>query len=364
MKTSKKVMTLMIPTMDGGGSERAVLLLANFWASEGCNVRLILFRRTGVLLDSLHSDVCVHSLDSRLPWVQVWRLIRLLREQRSDNLLCVLNTANTVGVLAQFFGRLHTRIITTVQNHMGAKYAHTRSLLNPFRKLVLGWVLRRADQVVVVSNQIQDYLVDELHLNPASIEVIYNPVDLSLTKQALERPEHPYFQQSVEPVLIAAGRLTRQKNFQLLVRAMSNLSENLRLIILGEGEDRPELEGLIQQLNLIDRVSLPGFKDQPLAWFKWADCYVMSSDWEGFPFVLLEAMSVGLQIVSTDCPSGPAELLDHGSYGRLVPCADAAKLADAILLAVREPMDADRLRGRSAEFNIQKVAEHYAMLLA
>ncbi|MDQ8193296.1 glycosyltransferase [Coraliomargarita sp. SDUM461004] len=359
-----KVITLMVPTMDGGGSERAVLLLANYWASEGCDVRLILFRRTGVLLSALHPNVRIHSLNSRLPWIQVWRLIRYLKEQPADNLLCVLNAANAVGILARLFGRIHTRIIATVHNHMGAKYAHTPSLLNPFRKLVIGWMLRRADRVVVVSKMIQDYLVDELNLAREKTEVIYNPVDLSLTKQALERPEHPYFQQSVGPVIIAAGRLTRQKNFQLLVRAMSNLSENIRLVILGEGEDRPELEGLIQQLNLTDRVSLPGFKDQPLAWFKWADCYVMSSDWEGFPFVLLEAMSMGLQIVSTDCPSGPAELLDHGSYGRLVPCADAAKLADAILLAVREPMDADRLRGRSAEFNIQKVAEHYAMLLA
>lgn len=356
--------TLLIPNMDGGGTERAILMLGSHWAQAGVEVHLILFRREGPLLDLLHSDIRIHSLESDLPVVQIFRLIRFLREHSTKTLLCALNPANAVAVAARVIGRLDTKVIASVQNHFGAKYTYAPSIWNPFRKQVLRWVFAHADVVVPVSQSIRDYLIESIGVHPDKIRVIYNPVEI-LPIEAIEgfaKPMHAFFDSS-EPVLIAAGRLTRQKNFQLLVRAMTHLPENIRLILLGEGEDRDDLEQLVKDLGLSERVSMVGFQSNPLAWFAQADCYVMSSDWEGFPFVLLEAMSVGLQVVSTDCLSGPEEILSRGEHGILVDQENLDSLSVGILMALESPFPKGKLISRASDFSIDTTAVQYVELM-
>jgi len=364
MATLFKEIAIMLPSMTGGGTERAALLLANHWAERGVKVRLILFRREGVLLEELHSDIQVDSLDCNQPLVVVWRLVHYLRRNKIHTLLCLLNPVNAIAVCAKMLGGLDVRIVATVHNHLGAKYKHTPSMLNGLRLKVIACALRQADHVIAVSDSIKDLICKTLGVDEREVSVIYNPVRLQ-PAELLEfsRPRHPYFNESNGPVLIAAGRLTRQKNFQLLLRAMVCLPENVRLVILGEGEDRLALEALCEELNLGTRVSLAGFQSKPLEWFKAADCYVMSSDWEGFPFVLLEALSVGLSVVSTDCPSGPAELLDYGKYGRLVPSGDFHALADAIQEELSCQRDPQVLIRRVDAFNIVTVCEQYEVCL-
>ena len=136
-------------------------------------------------------------------------------------------------------------------------------------------------------------------------------------------------------------------------------SLNAKLTILGEGVLRPDLEALIKILGISNRVSLPGFVLDPVPWFRTADLFVLSSSWEGLPTVMIEALECGVPVVSTDCPSGPAEILDNGRYGRLVPVGDATALAAAIQASLQELHDHDTLRRRAQDFAVPMIADQY-----
>lgn len=161
--------------------------------------------------------------------------------------------------------------------------------------------------------------------------------------------------------MLAVGSFKTQKNFPLLIRAFAQLPQSLKakLIILGEGVLRPELEMLIQELGLQERVALPGFALDPSCWYRSADLFVLSSNWEGFGNVIVEALECGMPVVSTDCPSGPAEILANGRYGQLVPVGDATALAAAIQASLLEAHDHEALRRRAQDFAVPKIAEQY-----
>jgi glycosyltransferase involved in cell wall biosynthesis len=175
------------------------------------------------------------------------------------------------------------------------------------------------------------------------VEVVYNPV-ITPTMLALARqaPDHPWFAPGQPPVIVGAGRLTRQKDFFTLLRAFAEVRRRrpARLIILGEGEDRSALQALADDLGVADEVALPGFQENALAYMAGSAVFALSSAWEGLPTVLIEALAAGARVVSTDCPSGPREILQDGRLGALVPVGDAVALAAAILEALGRPAGA------------------------
>lgn len=351
--------------MSGGGTERAMLMLANQWAKEQRDVVMVLWTASGPLLQQLDSRVEVVSLRTKNPLVATLRFSRFLARADSETVvLSALNPSNMVALLAAKLSSRSIPVLACVQNHLGAKYRSNPSFLNPVRKFVIGWVLRRCTGVVAVSKTIRSYLSAELGIPQSLCAVIYNPVELDPSiSDETANPPHQWFCDDKGPVLIAAGRLTKQKRFDLLIDAMTHLPDSVRLIIIGEGELRPEIEDQISRLNLKQRVDLPGFQNNPTNWFSFADCYVLSSDWEGFPFVLLEAMAAGLQVVATDCPSGPAELLADGAYGHLMPCGDTQAIAKAILSGLEKPYNRDTLIERVKEFRVEEISSQYVRAL-
>jgi glycosyltransferase involved in cell wall biosynthesis len=166
-------------------------------------------------------------------------------------------------------------------------------------------------------------------------------------------------------VLVAVGRLHEQKDFQTLLRAFAlvRARRSARLIILGEGPERPALEAGVAKLGLTEDVDLPGFVPNPYAFMAGASQFVLSSRYEGLPTVLIEAMACGCPVVSTDCPSGPGEILDNGKYGRLVPVGDAAALAEAMEATLDAPPPAAELKARADLFHIDRVIDSYRRLL-
>jgi glycosyltransferase involved in cell wall biosynthesis len=176
---------------------------------------------------------------------------------------------------------------------------------------------------------------------------------------------HPWFLPGQPPVVLAAGRLTRQKDFRTLLRAFARLvsGRDLRLVILGEGPDRGALTTEINALGLNDRVALPGFDDNPFRWMARARLFVLSSAWEGLPGVLIQALACGTPVVSTDCPSGPREVLDDGRFGPLVPVGDVAALAAAMERTLDDPMPAAALKARAACYRIAPVTRQYLAAL-
>jgi len=182
---------------------------------------------------------------------------------------------------------------------------------------------------------------------------------------ASEPIEHPWLVPGPPPVVLAAGRLTAQKDFPTLLRAFARLvpERDLRLMILGEGPDRAALEAEIEALGLGDRVALLGFQANPFSYMARARLFVLSSAWEGLPGVLIQAMACGTPVVSTDCPSGPREVLEGGRLGPLVPVGDAEALARAIMQTLDAPLPAEILKARAAQYGLAPVSRRYLAAL-
>jgi glycosyltransferase involved in cell wall biosynthesis len=177
--------------------------------------------------------------------------------------------------------------------------------------------------------------------------------------------DHPWFATGDPPVVLAAGRFAPAKDFETLVRAFAKVASDrpVRLVLLGEGKQRARIENLIRELGLGGITLLPGFVDNPFAWMSPAAVFVLSSAWEGSPGVLIEAMARGCPVVSTDCLSGPAEILEFGAYGRLVAVGDINALAQAIAETLDAPRNPDRLRARAAEFDVETAVDGYLDVL-
>jgi glycosyltransferase involved in cell wall biosynthesis len=225
---------------------------------------------------------------------------------------------------------------------------------------------RKADCIIAVSEGVADDLVSVAGLARSEIRVIYNPVVTpELVARAEEPLVHPWLVPGAAPVVLGAGRLSPQKDFATLLRAFAQVraARPVRLIILGEGELRGQLEAQAAALGVSEDIQFPGFVDNPYAYMRRAGVFVLSSAWEGFGIVLVEAMACGAPVVSTDCPVGPAEILDGGRYGPLVPVGDGGALAQSILSMLDRPMDPERLRARAGDFALDKIGRQYLEVL-
>jgi glycosyltransferase involved in cell wall biosynthesis len=232
-----------------------------------------------------------------------------------------------------------SRVFLSVHNTMSREAAQRGSVHHLKRMWSIGTFYPWADGIVAVSRGVADDLLGNTRITEAGIEVIHNPiVTPDLLERSREPVDHPWLVPGEPSVILGAGRLSNQKAFHILIEALAHVrrERECRLIILGEGTERERLAGLVTQMDLEDAVDMPGFVSNPQSWMARASVFVLSSLYEGFGNVLVEAMAVGTPVVSTDCPSGPSEILGGGRYGRLVPPGDPVALAGAILETLSE----------------------------
>ena len=241
--------------------------------------------------------------------------------------------ANIVAVWARKLTGIPRRVVLNEQNTLSSVSNGENDLRWKLYPELARWFYPWADGITAVSKGVADDLAQAANLCPDQIQVIYNPIVTSDLLKKSEAPlEHPWFGSGEPPVILGVGRLTAQKAFDVLITAFSQVrkTQQARLLILGEGEERPMLEALVKQLGLEQDIALPGFVSNPYSYMAHASLFVLSSRWEGLPTVLVEAMSVGTPVIATDCPSGPREILRNGQYGPLVPVDDSTALARAI----------------------------------
>ena len=225
-----------------------------------------------------------------------------------------------------------------------------------------GHLFSSAAHFICVSHGVSDSLATSIGVPRDRITTIYNPVVTRHLRVGMsQRPNHPWLLDGGAPVILAAGRLTPQKDYPTLLKAFARLAERrpCRLVILGEGECRHELEKLVDDLKLADRVSMPGWVENPFAFMSRASLFVLSSRHEGLPGVLIQALACGCPCVSTDCPAGPAEILQDGEFGPLVPVGDETALADAMARVLDKPPDPERLKEHGASFSEWRAAAAY-----
>jgi len=322
---------LFLPNLGGGGAERVTVNLARGLVEAGQRVELVAASATGAFADRIPAEVRLVDLRAPRTAAALPALVRYLRAERPQVLLSALDHANVVAIVAARLAGFRGGVWVAVHNDLVQGRAIT--LRTRASLALLGWAYRRASGVIAISDGVRRSIVDMAGVPESHIRMIYNPVILpEILERARERPEHPFLRDPGPHVVLGIGRLVREKNFALLLKAVAALGERcpVRLLILGEGEDRPILSRLVRELGLQDRVDMPGFVANPYAYLAHADVFVLSSDSEGLPTVLIEAMAVGTPVVSTDCPNGPREVLADGAHGELVPVGDVEALAAAI----------------------------------
>lgn len=326
-------LTLFTSSLSGGGVERVMVNLARGFAGHGLKVDLVLAKAEGPYISQVPSGVRVVDLQASRVLTSLPNLVLYLKRERPSVFITGSYHVNIIAIWARIIAGVSCKLVVTVHNTLSQGVKNARDLKGQLLPYFVRMFYPRADVVVAVSQGVADDLVKTTGLPRELIKVIYNPV---VTPELLEKAkvsiDHPWFRPGQPPVILSVGRLTKQKDFPTLIRAFAlvRTERSARLMILGEGEERPKLEALVRELGLEDDVSMPGFVDNPYAYMARAAVFVLSSLWEGLPTVLIEAMAVGTPVVSTDCPSGPSEILMNGKYGSLVPVGDHSALAKAI----------------------------------
>lgn len=285
---------------------------------------------------------------------------------RPAAVISLLNDPNISLMLTRLASSFSSRLIVTVHNTLSISVSTATSKWKRSIPDLMRCLQPFADKVVAVSRGVALDLIDEVGLPASSVEVVYNPVVRPEMKDLAAEPvDHKWFNDKTCPVLVAASKLKPQKDLPMLLRAFRKVREQrpARLLILGEGPDRERLEQLAVELGIAEDVQFAGFVQNPFAYYHRADLFVMSSAWEGLPTSLIEALACGCPVVSTDCPSGPAEILDKGRYGRLVPVGDHQALAEGIMEVLDSPPSAALLEERANYFSLADSVDRYEKLV-
>jgi glycosyltransferase involved in cell wall biosynthesis len=338
----KPKLAIFMPELFGAGGQRSMLNLAHGIAAQGYPLDLVLAKAKGEFLSEVRDPVRVVDLKASRALTSAPALVRYLRSERPEAMLSVFGFLNVVAIPAWRLSRVKTRMFVCEQNTVSMEAGNASSWGTRVTPRLMRYLYPRSNGVVVVSEGVRDDMVQLTNIPREHVTVIYNPsvVGTEIQQKANEPLDHPWFAPGQPPVLVAVGRLQQQKDYPMLLQAFAQVRRSLpaRLLILGEGKERPMLEALIRELDLEDDVGLPGFVMNPYAYMARASLFVLSSRWEGLPTVLIEALCCGTPAVSTDCPSGPREILRKGKYGTLTPVGDAAAFAQAITAALEKPL--------------------------
>jgi len=335
VKALNKRLAFFVDSMAGGGAERVMLNLANEYVKHGYEVDLVLARKEGEYLSDVDQKIRIVDINAKRFWNYFLPLIRYFRNEKPAVMLTATTIINIIAILSRKLAGSSSRLV--VSEHIDiVSIAQSGALQRKnLVKRLIAYCYPKADAIVAVSTGAALSLKNFSGLSEEKITTIYNGVidqqKLNLSEQQVD---HPWFgvQQNKEPVIVSVGRLQAQKDYPTLLKAFAELLKNQssKLLILGEGELRSELEELASQLQISEAVSFHGFESNPFKYLANADAFVLSSQFEGLPTVLIEALACGCPVVSTRCPSGPEEILENGKYGKLVDVEDHAALAGAL----------------------------------
>lgn len=339
---SVPLITFFLPTFGVGGTERGVLALLKDFRTRGYRVHLVLARAEGPLLVEVPEGVQIIDLAAH-PLSTAFRpFARYLRDNRPEVVFPAMDVINIIALLARRMVRVQSRVVIKVTNTFSMlEYpAFKKGLLRSLIALCYPW----ADAIITPSRGVAEEVSKLSRASLSKIRTIYNPVIGEPFDRKRDEPiDHPWFTTDV-PFVLGVGRLARQKDYPTLIRAFALVRAQIkaRLVILGEGPERANLENLILELGLEEDALLLGLVPNPFPYMKRASVFVLSSAWEGLGNVLVEALACGCPVVSTDCPSGPSEILQGGAYGELVPVGDPDAMDAAILKVLhgeRKPVD-------------------------
>mgnify|MGYP001161156190 FL=1 len=355
--------TVIIPTLNIGGAEKLTVNLINDWINKGHQIELLLLRKEGPLLEELNNNnLKIHNLNSKKLLFSFFPLYKFFKRNKIDIIWANIYILNFIVIFAWMLSGKKGKLFVTEHNPLSFQINELSKLKEFFLRFIFSLSYRFATGITTVSKGIKNDLLQLAHINNDKIDVIYNPVAIGKNKiSKLFNLEKKIWDSSYNVKLLSVGNLKVQKNHKLLINTFAKLPKNLnaQLIIIGEGPLRKELEELINNLKLSKRISLIGHQKNPYPWYHSADLFILSSDYEGFGNVLIEALECGLPIVSTNCVSGPKEILENGKYGKLVEVNNVDDLKNGIIEQINKKHDKKKLIERSQDFLISKISDEY-----
>jgi glycosyltransferase involved in cell wall biosynthesis len=365
-----------ISSLSGGGAERVMVDILSHIDKSRIEPTLVLLYPCDnspykeYLPEDIKVVVVERKSDSFFSKIkQVADFIKTVHKEKPRVILSMLTHNNIMAVSVRLIFRIK---VIACEHIILSEFIKTRGgekiLWFPVSVLVKA-LYRFADRVIAVSNGIRSDLIEEFNVAANKIQVIYNPVDINrITELSSVPPEHPFFKSDV-PVVVAVGRLVWQKGFDTLLRAFNLVIQEMdaRLIVIGEGLEKESLEQMVQDFGITDKAFLIGFQRNPYQFLSGADVFVLSSNFEGLPMVILEAIACGTPVIATDCKSGPREILQDGKFGFLVPVGDERALSKAIVTLLKDRALREKFsrvaRERTVDFSVDKIIKQYERVI-
>ena len=386
---SHKHIAILAGSLEGGGAEKALLRLAKAFSNKGCRIDFLIFSKYQQIYN-LSDNIRVLAVDPsslsalfkcsiHLPLkTSIILFISLIYKKRKKlrslpNIINYLTTNNPdvfissitvhdfIAMWAKYILMGQTQFVIRLANSVEWSKSSNDFLERQYQYLIRHWY-PKADKIISVSQGLADEIAELSGVPDSDIHTINNPVDnRRINELASQEINDPWFQDDGPPIIISTARLHPQKDYPTLVKAFWILREKIdaRLLILGEGSERDKIVKMIEAYGLQNDVRLLGYQQNPHAYVARADVFVLSSLWEGFSNSLIEALSCGTKIVSTDCRHGTKDILDSGKYGKLVAVSDPEALAESIYAALQEQEDPSYLKARAADYDIEKIADRY-----
>ncbi len=361
--TEKPRIACFLATSGHSGVDRIARNLLPGFAQAGYPVDLLKIRNHGpVLSQPLPENLRVIEFQASHVYSALPELMRYLRSHKPEVLMADKDRVNRTAMLARQLSardvRLVLRLGTTVSRNLASRSRFDRFIQRNSMK----YLYRHADALLVPSVGAADDFADYVGFDRSRIAVVPSPIITPRFYDLLHQPlDHPWFRPGEPPVILGVGELCRRKDFTTLIRAFAQIADRVehRLVILGEGRARARLEAEVNRLNLTHRVLLPGFVDNPYPYMKASALFVLSSLWEGLGAVIVEALAAGTPVVATDCPSGPAELLEGLPGDPLATPGDARGLAEAMWRQLENPASPQRLQASVARYGLENSVERY-----
>jgi len=363
MTTPRRPLALFVNSFGGGGAEKNTVMLANGFIAQGHQVDVIVERDEGSYRTMLSPEAHVVDLASTSPFVIVPKLCRYFRNTPPRMIFAHLEKPALYSIVAGLFTG-YRKIVPCIHVDLNSYAKIDHALRRQFLRLLLAIFYRFSARVLSVSDGCKNSLAPLMGAQAKKIITVYNGFDLETLRAVSRQPvDHPLIANKNKPYFIGCGRLSAQKNFALLIRAFAEVRQkyDAGLIILGEGPQRAELEALSRTLGVDKDVHMPGFQPSPLSWFGKCDAFVLSSNSEGLPNVLIEALMTGVTMISTDCESGPQEVLDGGKYGTIVPVNDVPALA-AAMCDVLDPTKPTKLDQTEVQAYVDRTFAYHLMI--
>ena len=362
--------------------ERAMLNLANFYFQQGISVDFLVAAKQGPLLDEVSENINVIDLKSytsswRLgmlkiallvePWLLllffagtkpkavkvISGLVKYIQNANPDMILSTPTTANLAVIWARKYCGHDKKIVIREASTLSKEVQNKSALFFRLIKFFVKKWYSKANVIICVSNGVREDLRLNFKIKPQKLQTVYNILDIAKIKKQAQSTQYDSVISRFDNYILSIGRLEKQKDFETLIRAFHLIANHVpsNLVILGEGPEREKLESLVRQLKLSNRVLLPGFFVNPYPFIKKSQVLALSSRWEGCPNVLREAMVLNRKIISTNCPSGPGEILKNGKYGILIETGDIATFSAQLFRLVAQP---DVENGLNAIINDQQ----------